>query len=90
MTSPCSSSVSSAALFSWRTAVIVHAINSGDASSRRTCPSTSPSTSLAAIERTLGDGQDVGDHASPPFSAIVIRIFPQSEGSAHRVHLTKN
>jgi hypothetical protein len=31
---------------------IVRATSSGDASSRRTCPSTSPSTSLAAIERT--------------------------------------
>jgi hypothetical protein len=46
---------------------MVRATSSGDASSRRTRPSTSPSTSLAAIERKLGDSQDVGDHASPPF-----------------------
>ena len=38
--------------FSWRAAVIVRATSSGDARSRRTCLSTSPSTSLAAIERT--------------------------------------
>ena len=41
-----------AAPFSRRTAVIVRATSSGDASSRRTCPSTKPSTSLAASERT--------------------------------------
>jgi hypothetical protein len=35
-----------------RTAVMVRATSSGDASSRRTCPSTSSSTPLAAIERT--------------------------------------
>jgi hypothetical protein len=42
----------SPALFSRRTAVIVRATSSGEASNRRTCPSTSPSTSPAAIERT--------------------------------------
>jgi hypothetical protein len=52
MTSPSSNSVSSDAPFSRRTAVMVRATNSGDASSRRTCPRTSTSTSLAAIERT--------------------------------------
>ena len=36
----------------WRTAVMVRATSSGDASSRRTCPRTSSSTSLAKIERT--------------------------------------
>jgi hypothetical protein len=52
MTSPSSSSVFSAEPFSRRTAVIVRATSSGEASSRRTCPNTSPSTSLAEIERT--------------------------------------
>jgi hypothetical protein len=32
--------------------LLVRATSSGDASSRRTCPSTKPSTSAAAIERT--------------------------------------
>ena len=41
----------SSAAPSWRTAVMVRATSSGDASSRRTCPSTRLSTSLAAIER---------------------------------------
>jgi hypothetical protein len=52
MKSPSSSSVSSAAPFSRRTAVMVRATSSGDASSRRTCPRTRASTSLAEIERT--------------------------------------
>jgi hypothetical protein len=51
MTCVSSGAESSAAVLSRCTGAMVRALISGDASSRRTCPSTRPS-SLAAIERT--------------------------------------